>query len=114
LARIAVTVSPGASRTRLLGRHGDGWKARVTEPPEHGRANDALIALLAKRLGVKRSRLTLVAGKTGTAQNRRGGRARRRRDRTPATELDPAEGMRRKKRRPGRCYRAANAVGPGL
>jgi uncharacterized protein len=64
LARIAVTVSPGASRTRLLGRHGDGWKASVTEPPEHGRANDALIALLAKRLGVERSRLTLVAGKT--------------------------------------------------
>jgi uncharacterized protein YggU (UPF0235/DUF167 family) len=64
LARIVVTVSAGASRTRLLGRHGDGWKASVTAAPERGRANEALIDLLAKKLRVGRGRLAVVAGKT--------------------------------------------------
>jgi len=29
MARVSVTVSPGAARTELVGRHGDGWRARV-------------------------------------------------------------------------------------
>ena len=42
LTRITVTVSPGASRTELVGRHGDGWRARVAAAPERGKANEAL------------------------------------------------------------------------
>ena len=64
MARIVVTVSPGASRTELAGRHGEGWKARIAAPPERGRANEALLALLAEKLGLPRSRLTVVAGQT--------------------------------------------------
>jgi hypothetical protein len=62
MARIVVTVSPGASRSELAGRHGGGWKARVAAPPERGRANEALLDLLAEALGLPRSRLALVAG----------------------------------------------------
>jgi uncharacterized protein (TIGR00251 family) len=63
VARITVTVTPGAKRTELVGRHGDGWKARVAAPPEGGRANAALGALLADALGVRRDQVTVVAGR---------------------------------------------------
>lgn len=52
----------------------DGWdadeqgrpylKVRVTAPPIEGRANEALIAFLAKRLKLPKSRLSLLAGDT--------------------------------------------------
>jgi uncharacterized protein (TIGR00251 family) len=64
MARISVTVSPAAARTELVGRHGDGWKARIAAPPERGRANDALVELLASALAVPRSRVRVVAGLT--------------------------------------------------
>ena len=62
MARISVTVSPGAARTELLGRHGDGWKARIAAPPERGRANDALVELLADILAVPRSSVRVASG----------------------------------------------------
>jgi uncharacterized protein (TIGR00251 family) len=62
VARITVTVSPGAKRTELVGRHGDGWRARVAAPPEGGRANAALAVLLADALGVRRDQITVVGG----------------------------------------------------
>jgi uncharacterized protein len=46
----------------VVGRHGDGWKVRVAESPERGRANDAVLALLARTLAVPRASLTLVSG----------------------------------------------------
>ena len=67
-ARISVTVSPGARRTELVGRHGDGWRARVAAPPERGRANQALIDLLAAALEVPRSSVNIVGGGTARAK----------------------------------------------
>jgi len=64
MARIVVTVSPGASRSELAGRHGDGWKVRVAAPPERGRANEAVLDLLADVLDLPRSRLALVASRS--------------------------------------------------
>jgi uncharacterized protein (TIGR00251 family) len=68
VARFSVTVSPGATRTELVGRHGDGWKARVAAPPERGRANGALVALLAAALDVPVSSVQVVAGRSGRAK----------------------------------------------
>jgi uncharacterized protein (TIGR00251 family) len=65
MARVAITVSPGASRTELVGRHGDGWRARVAAPPERGRANRALVELVAELAGVPRDRVAVVAGASG-------------------------------------------------
>jgi uncharacterized protein len=60
--RLRIRVSPGAGRTALVGRHGDAWKVRVTEAPERGRANEAVLRLLAETLALPRTALTLVSG----------------------------------------------------
>lgn len=67
-ARINVTVSPGAARTELVGRHGDGWKVRVAAAPERGRANDALVGLLASVLEVPAASVKVVGGHRGRAK----------------------------------------------
>jgi uncharacterized protein len=63
--RVRLRVSPGARKTELAGRHGDGWKVRVSAPPEDGRANDAVLELLAKRVGLPRRALSIVSGHRG-------------------------------------------------
>ena len=60
--RLRLTVTPGARRPGIVGRHGDGWKLRVAAAPERGKANDAVLALLADTLAVPRRDLALVAG----------------------------------------------------
>ena len=60
--RLRVRVSPGSGRTALVGRHGDAWKVRVTAAPERGRANEAVLRLLADALALPRTALTLVSG----------------------------------------------------
>ncbi|HSB37459.1 MAG TPA: DUF167 domain-containing protein [Gaiellaceae bacterium] len=61
--RVRLRVSPGARRTELAGRHGDGWKVRVSAAPERGRANDAVLDLLAETLELPRSSLSIVSGR---------------------------------------------------
>ncbi len=46
----------------MVGRHGDAWKVRVAAPPEGGRANDAVVGLLAETLSLPRNAVTLVSG----------------------------------------------------
>ncbi len=67
--RIAVRLTPKGGRDRI-----DGWavgndgkpylKARVAVPPEDGKANAALIALLAKTLRIAKSHIAIAAGET--------------------------------------------------
>jgi uncharacterized protein len=59
---LRLRVAPGTNRPGVVGRYGDGWKVRVTAPPEGGRANEAVLRLLAKTLGVPRRDLELAAG----------------------------------------------------
>jgi uncharacterized protein len=61
-AKITISVSPGARRSELVGRHAGGWKVRVAAPPERNRANEALVDLLASVLELSRESITLVAG----------------------------------------------------
>jgi uncharacterized protein len=63
--RLRLRVSPGAARAAVVGRHGDGWKIRVAARPEGGRANDAVVRLLAETLAVPRDAVTLVSGHGG-------------------------------------------------
>jgi uncharacterized protein len=60
--RVRLRVSPGATRAAVVGRHGDGWKLRVAAAPERGKANEAVLALLAETLAVPRANVTLVSG----------------------------------------------------
>jgi uncharacterized protein (TIGR00251 family) len=61
-ATLTLRVSPGSRRPGIAGRHGDAWKVRVSAPPEDGRANDAVVALLAEALAVPRADVELVSG----------------------------------------------------
>jgi uncharacterized protein len=60
--RIRLRVAPGAARSDIVGRHGDGWKVRVAAAPERGKANDVLIGLLAKVLLVPQADVAVVSG----------------------------------------------------
>jgi uncharacterized protein (TIGR00251 family) len=60
--RLRLRVAPGAARAFVVGRHGDAWKVRVAAPPEGGRANDAVVQLLAETLALPRDAVTLVSG----------------------------------------------------
>jgi uncharacterized protein (TIGR00251 family) len=60
--RIRLRVAPGAARSDVVGRHGDGWKVRVAAAPERGKANDALVGLLAKVLLVPQADVVVVSG----------------------------------------------------
>jgi uncharacterized protein (TIGR00251 family) len=60
--RLTLRVAPGARQTEIVGRHGAGWKVRVAAPPEDGRANAALCALLAEALAVPRAAVSVVSG----------------------------------------------------
>ncbi len=55
-------MSPGASRSEVVGPHGEAWKVRVTAAPESGKANEAVRDLLADALGVPRSSTEIVSG----------------------------------------------------
>jgi hypothetical protein len=61
---LAVHVQPGAGRTEVVGRHGDALKVRVGAPPSGGRANDAVVALVAEAFGAKPSAVTVTSGAT--------------------------------------------------
>jgi uncharacterized protein (TIGR00251 family) len=62
LTRVRLRVAPGATRAGVVGRHGDAWKVRVTAPAEGGRANDAVVRLLADTFELPRTAVTLVSG----------------------------------------------------
>lgn len=59
---IAVKAVPGASRDAVAGRLGERLKVRVAAPPEGGKANKAICALLAAELGVRASDAEVVQG----------------------------------------------------
>jgi uncharacterized protein YggU (UPF0235/DUF167 family) len=60
--RVRLRVVPGSARPGVVGRYGDGWKVRVAAAPEGGRANDAVVRLLAETLEIPRDDVTLVSG----------------------------------------------------
>lgn len=64
-SRLSLRVAPGAQQTRIVGRHGSGWKVAISAAPERGRANVAVVELLADTLGLKRGEVNVVSGHTG-------------------------------------------------
>jgi uncharacterized protein (TIGR00251 family) len=63
MGRLAVRVVPRASREEVVGFDDEGrLKVRLTAPPVEGEANRALLRFVARKLGVPRTRVTLVKG----------------------------------------------------
>lgn len=66
VAKLRVKVVPGASRSEVVGWLGELLKVRVSAPPEKGRANAAVIRLLAGELQLRERSLSIASG--GTSQ----------------------------------------------
>jgi uncharacterized protein (TIGR00251 family) len=59
---LAVRAQPGARQNGVVGTWNGRLKVAVSVPPEDGKANRALIGVLARALGLGRARLSLVSG----------------------------------------------------
>ena len=61
---IAVRAQPGAKKNGITGEHDGALKVSVTQAPEKGKANKAIVEVLAKQLGLKKSQVSLLSGET--------------------------------------------------
>jgi uncharacterized protein (TIGR00251 family) len=62
--RLSVKVTPNAGRSEITGWSQGVLEVRVAAPPVAGRANRELTALLGKLLGVSKSSISIVSGRT--------------------------------------------------
>ena len=62
--RLRLRVKAGARTSAIVGVHGGALKLSVAASPERGRANRAVVKLLAETLGLPTSSVTIVSGKT--------------------------------------------------
>lgn len=60
----SVKVIPRAHRSEIVGMENDALRVRLNAPPVEGRANEALIELLAGALGVSRAKIEIIRGST--------------------------------------------------
>lgn len=65
---LSLHIQPGARKTEVMGLHGEALKIRLAAPPVDGKANEALLAFLAKTLGLPRARVSLKSGQTSRAK----------------------------------------------
>lgn len=59
-----VHAQPGARRGGLMGEHDGALRVAVSAPPDKGKANAAILDVLAEALGIKTSQLALISGET--------------------------------------------------
>lgn len=60
--RLSVKVAAGSSADGIQGWLGDELKVRVTAAPERGKANAAVLEVLAEALGLRRQAIRIVSG----------------------------------------------------
>jgi uncharacterized protein len=60
--RIKVKVKPSANRNELKEVSPGFFEARVSVPPEKGKANERVIELLSKHFKVPKSKIRLISG----------------------------------------------------
>ena len=61
---LLVRAQPGAKRSGLVGLQAGALKVAVTQPPEKGKANKAIVQVLADALGLRKSQIELLSGET--------------------------------------------------
>ena len=62
--RLRLRVHPKARKHAITGVHAGALKVSVTAPPEKGKANDAVVKLLAKALDLPKGSIEIVSGET--------------------------------------------------
>jgi uncharacterized protein len=62
MGKIRVKVVPSSSRDLVVGWLGESLKIKVKAPPEKGKANAAVIELLASKLGIDKDLIEVVSG----------------------------------------------------
>ncbi len=60
--KIEIKVIPSASRDEIVGLDGGAMKIKVTAPPDKGKANKAVEKLLAAKLKLPKSAVSVVTG----------------------------------------------------
>lgn len=55
-------LQPGAKSIGFAGQHGERLKIRISAPPVDGKANDMLLAFIAKAFGVSKRQVSLLSG----------------------------------------------------
>jgi len=60
----AANIVPGSSRTGVCGLLNGMLKIKISAAPEKGKANQALVGFLAKKLGVKKNAVSIISGQT--------------------------------------------------
>jgi uncharacterized protein (TIGR00251 family) len=63
-ARLAIKVVPGSSRNTVAGWLGDALRLRVTAPPDKGKANAAVVKLIAETLDIPAASIAITKGST--------------------------------------------------
>lgn len=63
---LPIQAQPKARRNGVTGAHAGRLRVAVTAPPEKGKANKAIVQVLAAALNLKRSQLSIVAGTTSS------------------------------------------------
>jgi uncharacterized protein (TIGR00251 family) len=61
---LPVRAQPGARRVGIIGEQAGALKVAVSAAPEQGKANKALVEVLARTLHVKKSQVELLSGAT--------------------------------------------------
>jgi uncharacterized protein (TIGR00251 family) len=61
---LQLSVMPNAKRTEVDGLHDGALRLRLAAPPIDGRANEALVAWLAKSLGLRRRDVEVLRGES--------------------------------------------------
>lgn len=64
--RISVKVKPRARKQTIEKKEDDTWVVSLKSPPVDGKANQELIAIIAKELGVKKSQVVIKSGLSST------------------------------------------------
>lgn len=59
---LSIYVQPRASKTEISGVHDGLLRIRLAAPPVDGAANEALVAFIAKKLDIAKSRVRVVSG----------------------------------------------------
>ena len=62
-------IVPGSSKTAVVGVLDGMIKIKVAAPPEKGKANQCLIAFLARQLGIRKNAIQIVAGQTNPVKH---------------------------------------------